>query len=252
MDLPLWEELARDIVTGFGVAPAGFGEVSALLCLPFGERHWAVTQVESRSEGTVGFRILILSKTDWLQGIDPFALNRDYPPNWDNCGQADSIEYELNFAPATVEQAASWLAGQDHATLLGGLQAILDGARLWHESSSPLSAYAQTLWNLLPYRSRFDFSFATFAFQPIPELKYQALPKGAIPAPLPMGVLSLQQTGDYPLGRYEQALQLAIEETNTDEFEVLLRRRTSHDTLKLAVGLIAAMIVGLVVMRLLR
>ncbi len=252
INLPRWEEEARQLVTGFGWLPTVNDDVSALLSQPFGERHWAVTQVESRGEGVLGFRFLILSKADWLKGVDPFALNEAYPPSWDSRGQVDSLEHELNFTPPSVKQAAIWLKEHDRATLLGGLQAILDGAHLWHESPTSLTAYAQTLWNLLPYRSRFDFSFATFAFQPMPELKYQAIPKESLPVPLPTGVLSLQQTGDYPLGRYEQALQLAIEESNAGEFEVLLRRRTSRDTLKLAVGLILAMMVGLVVLKLFR
>ena len=81
IELPRWEEHARKIVADFGTPPAGFGEVSALLSLPFGERHWAVTQVESRGEGTLGFRFLILSKLDWARGVDPFALSQAYPPN---------------------------------------------------------------------------------------------------------------------------------------------------------------------------
>jgi hypothetical protein len=252
VELPRWKELARKIISDFGLAPAGFGEVYALLSLSFGERHWAVVQVESCGEGALCFRFLILSNSDWLKGVDPFALNEAYPPNWDSRGQTESLQHELTFNPPTVDQAAIWLKEHDRATLLGGLQAVLDGARLWHEGTKSNVAYGRAMWNLLPYRSRFDFSFSTFAFQPIPELKYEVLHKEALPANLPMGVLSLQQTGDYPLGRYEQALQLAIEERNAGEFEMLLRRRTSRDTLHLAVGLMIAMMVVLIVVRLMK
>jgi hypothetical protein len=249
VELPQWEELARRIVTSFGTST---GEVSALLSLPFGLRHWAVIDAQSRGDGALGFRFLILSKLDWAYGVDPFLLNQTYPPNWSLRGQADAIQHELNFTPPTVEQAAVWLKEHDRATLLGGLQALLDGARLWHESTPSSPAYVQALWNLLPYRSRHDFSFATLAFQPISDLHYQAVPKELLPATLPPGVLSLKQTGDYPLGKYEQNLQLAISEGNAAEFEILLRRRTSRDTLRLALGLLLAMIVGLVVVKLLR
>ena len=141
IELPRWEEYARKIVADFGTPPAGFGEVSALLSLPFGERHWAVTQVRSRGESTLGFSFLVLSKSAWLQGVDPFALNETYPPNWDSRGHVEPIQHELNFTPPTVEQAATWLKEHDRATLLGGLQAVLDGAKLWHEATTTSTAY---------------------------------------------------------------------------------------------------------------
>jgi hypothetical protein len=250
MELPHWEELARKIISDFSQAPTGFGEFYALMSLPFGLRHWAVVQVESRCEGTLGFRFLILSKSDWLKGVDPFSMNGAYPPNWESRGHSESIQYELSFIPPNVEQAAIWLKEHDLATMLGGLQGVLDGAKLWHEATPTSTAYVRALWNLLPYRSRHDFNFSTLVFQPMHDLKYQALPKESFPPTWPPGVLSLQQTGDYPLGRYEQALQLAIEERNASEFEMLLRRRTSRDTLRLAVGLLIAMMVGLIVVRL--
>lgn len=250
LDLPHWEELARKIIGDFGPSPTG--DVSALLSMPFGLRHWAVIDVQLRGKATLGFRFLILSKTEWMSGVDPFLLSQSYPPDWDSRGHTDSFQHELVFTPPTVEQVAIWLKEHDRATLLGGLQAVLDGAKLWHESTNTSTAYVRTLWNLLPYRSRFDFNFSTFSFQPMAELKYQVLPKEALPALLPVGVLSLQQTGDYPLGRYEQALQLAITDGDAGEFEMLLRRRTSRDTLRLAVGLLIAMMVGLVVVSLMK
>ena len=88
------------------------------------------------------------------------------------------------------------------------------------------------LWQLLPERTRFELWPATLAFSN--ELGFHAVALPAAPEPWPVGYLTADQARDYPEGRYELALQIAAEAGNQPDLDRLLARRSSRDTLRLA------------------
>ena len=89
---------------------------------------------------------------------------------------------------------------------------------------------------------------ATFAFSP--ELGFHAVVLPEAPAPWPAGCLTADQARDYPEGRYELSLQTAAESGNQADLDRLFARRSSADTLRLALYLLAAAVLLTVIMKL--
>jgi hypothetical protein len=244
-----WEDAALTAVVRFGRRPAGVACPAALFAVPVGRSHVAVVQVAdlvptaldsvSRpSEVALGFRFLILGRALYEALGDPFAVADRFPPNWFAAGTLPDLEWPPEPLPRrTVEEVQAVLKGGESALLLGGAQALLDGGRLMLVSPTPANELLRGLWQLLPERSRFDVWPATFAFSN--ELGFQAVALPAAPVPWPAGSLTAEQARDYPEGRYELALQIAAEAGNQAELDRLFTRRSSRDTLRLALYLVA-------------
>ena len=69
----------------------------------------------------------------------------------------------------------------------------------------------------------------------------------ADPVPWPAGHLTADQCRDYPEGRYELALQIAVEAGDQVELDRLFARRTSAETLRLALYMLGAAVAMAVV-----
>src|SRR5262249_12054772 len=78
---------------------------------------------------------------------------------------------------------------------------------------------------------------ATFAFANTLEFDIVVLPR-VDPVALP-GYLLEAHAGDYPPGRYEHALQIAAEAGDQHEIDRLFSRRSSRETRRLALTLVA-------------
>ena len=134
------------------------------------------------------------------------------------------------------------MKGSDLPLLLGGVQALIDGSRLLFQSGEPMGKPIRDLWQLLPDRTRCELWPATFAFSD--ELGFHVLAMPEPPTQWPMGYLTADQARDYPEGRYELALQLAVEESDQRELDRLLARRSSTDTLRLAMFMVIIAFIG--------
>jgi hypothetical protein len=251
-DFPFaWEEAARTAAVRFGRRPPGVACPAALLAVPVGKSHVAVVQVADQpgppdSNPPLAFRFLVLTRKLYEALGDPFAVADRFPPNWSARGTLPQLEWDAGPLPRrTVEQIQTVLKAGDMPLLLGGAQALIDGGRLMVESPGPATELVRGLWQLLPDRSRFDLWPATFAFSA--ELGFHAVAMPAAPAPWPVGYLTADQARDYPEGRYELALQTAAEAGDQPELDRLFARRSSKDTLRLAIYLmIAAAVLALV------
>ena len=134
-------------------------------------RHVAVVQAADQGgddgrPGPLAFRLLILPAAlyDHLGG-DPFAIADQFPPDW----QAAAICRPWSGRPGRRRpepwrQLQKVLDVPHSATLLGGVQALLDGSRLVFERPAPDTHLMRGLWALLPTNSRRDLWPATFAF----------------------------------------------------------------------------------------
>lgn len=124
------------------------------------------------------------------------------------------------------------------------MQALLDGSKLMLESPAPDLDTVRALWQLLPDSVRYTQFPATFAFSNDLGFDLVVLPPdgGLEPRRLP-GYLTADQARDYPEGRYELALQTAIEAGDQREVDRLFARRSSQDTLRLAVTMLVLAVI---------
>jgi hypothetical protein len=132
-------------------------------------------------------------------------------------------------------------------TLLGGVQALVDGGRVVFERSEPDPDVIRALWALLPATTRAGLWPASFAFG-------NRLGFDALVVPKAQGVefadyLREEQAGDYPEGRYEHGLQVAAEAGDQKELDALFARRSRAETWRLALVLLGVVLFLAVVMK---
>lgn len=272
----------REILVGFGEPPPGQSAAGALFAQPVGEDCVAVVRVLEGAPGPNGwaaleFDSLILPVRGYEAfGGDPFGLSRKIPTAPKDAISSAPITCEAVTLPAeplaalgveavravlkrvkahalvenadphsppplTVENAES-------PTLLGGVQALVDGGKLAFERPRPDASVVEALWTLLPYRLRPQLWPATFAFAN--DLGFDVLVTPRLEALELEGYTTETQAGDYPQGSYELALQTAAEAGDPRELDAVFQRRTSNDTVWLGVKLLVGLCLILVVTRL--
>jgi hypothetical protein len=219
-----------DILIAFGPRPPGAACRGAVFARPLDVAHVAVVQVDAGSLGPTSLRycVIVLSRSDYaVLGGDPLAIARRTGPP-DPAGNLDAVRLPAEpiekrgveqvcavlqrvktdappgdvDAPLTVDNAES-------PTLLGGVQALVDGGRLAFERSEPDASLIAALWMLLPSRLRPQLWPATFAFSNALGFDVVVLPRGHdMPCE---GYVFETPAGEYPPGNYEIALQVAAE-----------------------------------------
>ena len=231
------EEAAVRASVKFGPRPAGVTLPSAVFALEINRMRVAVVQVADRPDGTpnppLAFRFLVFSRDIYTHLGDPFAISDRLPANFDARGSLEDLAWaDEPPPPRRVEVLRDILKTGDSQFLLGASQALLDGARLAVVRPQADSTFIRDLWQLLPDRVRCDLWPASYAFGN--ELNFHA---AALPAPAP-GFLTDEQCKDYPEGRYELAMQVAIESGDQAEVTRLLNRQSSTAVLKLAAAMV--------------
>ncbi|MBY0514431.1 MAG: hypothetical protein K2P78_11025 [Gemmataceae bacterium] len=237
---------AERVAVLFGTPPPGVACPRAHFACPFGADRVAVVQVADHSPGRLAFRFLILARELYRHLGDPFQIADRYPPNWDTTGTLPELAWPMEVLPRrTVAQIQGVLkhadAGKWMDLLLGGTQALLDGGRVLVRRDAPDEDLLRSLWQLLPDRTRCDLWPASFAFTD--ELGFHAAALPVLP-PDPRGLRHTEDgLRDYPPGRYELGLQIAAEGGDQRELDRLFARRTSSETLRLGLYMIAAALV---------
>jgi hypothetical protein len=238
---------AERIAVLFGARPEGVACPLAHFACPFGKKHVAVVRVEDRPAHSLGFRFLVLARELYQHLGDPFAIADRYPPDWTASGRLTDLAWPMEvLAERTLEQLDSILKHGDGSLLLGSTQALVDGNRVLLKRAEPAEQFIRELWQLLPDRTRRDLWPATFAFSD--ELGFHAAVGPTIPSAQHKGhVLVEEAIRDYPQSSYELNLQIAIESGDRKSLRKLLARRTSDDTLRLGLYMLAfALIVAAV------
>ena len=92
------------------------------------------------------------------------------------------------------------------------------------------------LWLLLPQNTRAQLWPASFAFSNALGFDAVVVPRADVQQFAEY--VTEEQAGDYPEGRYELALQMAVETGDQAEMDRLLARRSSKQTIKLAILLL--------------
>lgn len=224
-------------------------EAALRVAARFGEPAHAVFAVDLLGRVAVGqaspagFRFLLLPEPLFAALADPFAVAARFPPDWAARGELPALEWPPEpLPPRTVGDLQVILKAGDGPLLLGAAQALLDGGRVRLDDPATVPA----VWALLPDRTRAELRPATFAPDDALGFHLSAGPPVATP-----GVLTADQCRDYPEGRYELALQLAVESGDQPALDRLLARRTSRDTLKLAATMVGLAVGGAIVLKLL-
>jgi len=261
-----WLEEAEALVVGFGDRPAGTLCPKAVFAYPLGSDQVAIVHVADQNspEGgrlATGFHFFVLARRAYEQLLgDPFIVARLLPPKWHARGTLPETSLPaVPLPPRTVQEIQRVLQrlkadalpeDQDPAestpvrtpdnsespALLGGVQVLVDGGRMVFERPAPDSGLIPALWTLLPTRSRCQLWPASFAFG-------NALGFDALVVPRAQGETYEAYTREdqaevYPQGRYELALQIAVEAGDQRALDSLLNRRTWAETWRLAVTLI--------------
>lgn len=252
-----WLNWAERLCAGFGDRPAGVACPGCVFAQPFGPRHVAVVQAadlghdDAERPGALGFHLLVLTRRDYtdLSG-DPFLLAERFPVDWKARGELQSLPWPPEpLPPRTVAQVQAVLHNGDSATLLGGVQALIDAGRVVFERPAPATDLLRRLWLLLPTSTRAHIWPASFAFGNALGFDVLVVPR-ADPEHYPEYVRE-EQAGDYPEGRYELALQIAAETGAQRDLDALFARRSSAQTLRLGLMLLAVMAVLAVLMNVL-
>jgi hypothetical protein len=240
-----WLGEAERLCTGFGERPAGVSCPGCVFARPFDRDRVAVVQVADQGAddagrpGALGFRLLVLPKRLYQDvGGDPFLIAERLPPPWPARGELPALEWSAGSAPyRTVAMLQQVLEVPNSATLLGGAQALLDGGRLVFERTAPDERLVRSLWALLPHTTRGELWPASFAFGNAHRFSVAVVPRATGPAYA--GYLHEEQAGDYPEGRYELALQTAVESGDQHELDALFARRSRSQTMRMGLALLA-------------
>src|SRR5262249_11220009 len=161
--------------------------------------------------GALGFRLLAVPRKLYAAlGGDPFHVADQLPPPWQARGELPALEWTTGAPPRrTVEEIQKVLDVPHSPTLLGGVQALLDGGRLVFERTEPDPKMVRSLWALLPTSTRAELWPATFAFSNAHRFHVVVVPRAA--GPDFDYYVDEARAGDYPEGRYELNLQIAVE-----------------------------------------
>jgi hypothetical protein len=203
----------------------------------------AVVQAAEQASGGLAFRLLVLPRKSYAGWIgNPFAVADRYPPDWQTAGSLETLEWPEEPLPRRLAEATQHILKHgDSPTLLGGVQALVDGGRMVYERPAPAPELVRDLWALLPHTTRNDIWPASFAFSNALDFHVLVVPQAG--ARDYAGYLTEEQAGDYPQGRYELDLQIAAEAGDQEELDRLFYRRSSSATLRLALVLVAVMAV---------
>jgi hypothetical protein len=240
-----WQSEVERIVTGFGL-PMGESAPECLFAVPFARRRVAVVSVAGRR-----FRFLILSKALYNVIPDPFAIVDRFPPSPETVTSLSILEWpEEPLPPRTVAQLDNIFNSGDGPFLLGACQTLVDSGRIVLRRDAPDPKLCRDIWNLLPDSIRRQTWVATFAYSADLGFCLVALP--AIPENGIVGYLTEDQARDYPESRYERELQVAVEHNDQRTVDRLFARRSSSETLRLALWIVLAATVLSLAMRLLQ
>jgi len=144
--------------------------------------------------------------------------------------------------PPSLDTFQNWLKSDDSALLLGGAQALMDGAKIHLDRDGNEWEVARRLWNLVPLSLRLEKRLVVND----PEKRINADLKVSR-TPGDPDAWTSQRLGDYPEGRYEFGLQTAIDNGDEAAIHGYLARRSPKQVMMLAALLLGGFVlIGLI------
>jgi hypothetical protein len=234
-----WEPEFLRLAAAFGRPPVGEFLPTCLFARPLARGRVAIIQVAAEGQPPVlRFHCLAVATDLYAAVSDPFLIAERFAPPWGERIVLPTLNWLEDVPARTVGQVQRVLQEDDGPTLLGAAQALVDGGRVVFERPFPAPDLLRRLWMLLPHSTRTEVWPASYAFGPELDVQAVVVPK-ADPAKVP-GYLTEPQAGDYPEGKYELNLQIAAEAGDQLALDRLLSRRSSRQTIWLAVVLVVA------------
>jgi len=261
--LDTWLLDAAHWVSAFGNRPEGFACPLAVFAQPLGKTHAAVVQVSdtlgNHDAPRLGFRVLVLPRDayDDLLGGDPFTLAERLPAAWDGGEALPTLDLPAEPPPprtvaevrrilqrtraplpedADLDPEELVVAQAESPALLGGVQVLVDGGKVFFRRQRPDNELLRDLWTLLPTSTRRELWPASFAF--CNQLGFDALVMPFRDDSHLDYYTDEDQAADYPAGRYELGLQVAAEAGDQHELDALFGRRSVAETWRLGVKLL--------------
>jgi hypothetical protein len=239
-----WLPAAQRLCTCFGERPAGVACPGCVFARPFVAGHVAVVQVADQGAddtgrpGALGFRLLVLPLRLYEDlGGDPFHIAEQYPAPWEARGDLPGLEWTAGAPPRRLVGDIQLVLNVPHSpTLLGGVQALVDGGRVVFERPAPAPELVRALWALLPTSSRCGLWPASFAFSNAHRFDALVVPRAK--GPEYEYYVHERQAGDYPEGRYELNLQIAVEAGDQAAMDALFARRSRAQMVRMGVALL--------------
>ena len=237
--LPEWEPEFLRLCAAFGRPAAGEFLPVCVFARPLARGQVAVVQATATGQPPVlRFHCLAVPAAVYTSVGDPILIAERYTPPWGERVALPTLAWTDDVPTRTVSQVQRVLQEDDSPTLLGAAQALVDGGRVVFERPFPAPDLLRRLWTLLPASTRAEAWSASYAFGPDLGLHAIVVPK-ADPAAFP-GYLTEPQAGDYPEGKYELNLQIAAEAGDQTALDRLFNRRSSRQTIWLAIALLFA------------
>lgn len=259
-----WLVDAERLILGFGERTGGFACPSALFAYPLNDDNIAVVQVADQQAGpdgwpVLGFRFLVIALQHWNDFLgDPFIVSARLPADWAASGDLPTLTWPQEPLPrrtladvqAVLQRVKAHALREDEdpetvqrtvensesPALLGGAQVLVDGGELVFVRPRPDNDLVQGLWTLLPHSLRPEIFPATFAFSNTLGFDVVVVPR--LGEEDWEGYTTEDQAADYPAGSYELALQVAAETGDQADLDRVFARRTSKETLRLAVHIL--------------
>jgi hypothetical protein len=245
-----WLPDVERLYAGFGEPPAGVACPQSLFVQPWSGGHVVIVQAADVEGVGLLFRLLLLPSALYADlAADPFHLSEHFPPDWQVRGDLPILTPPPPPPPRSADAVRGVLNVPQSATLLGGVQALLDGGKLAFERTAPDPHLVRSLWTLLPTASRGELWPATFAFGNA--LGFHVIVTPRIEGPTFANYVSEENAGDYPEGTYERSLQIAAESSDQETLDKLFARRSRAQTLRLAIILLMIFLLGPVLVSLL-
>jgi hypothetical protein len=246
-----WQTAAIAMCQQYGALPVGGSCPEALFAKPFGKEYVAVVEVAGPPVvSALRFRFVVLGRELYENLCDPFAITERFAPNWEARGSLPELDWPPQPLPRrTIEQLDAVLKNGDGPFLLGASQTLVDGGKILLKRETPEKKLLRDLWALLPDSTRRCVWPATFAFSNALGFDVVAMP--TVPGKGIPGYLNEDQARDYPESRYERDLQAAIESGDQRFLDRLLSRRSSSETLRLALTILVVGVAVVIVGRLL-
>lgn len=186
-------------------------------------------------------RVLVVPGPLYRLIHDPFRLTREFPPEFTpNSRLAELPWIHGRPAPRELSAVQKVLREGDGPTLLGAAQALVDGGRIAFQRSQPDPDLFEQIWMLLPDSVRGELSFATFTRNNA--LQFDLLATPIVNPDDHPRYLTERHAGDYPEGRYELALQMAVESEDEGRMRELFARRSGSQAMRLAWTMLLAAI----------
>lgn len=199
---------------------------------------WFTVIVQGRDRNA---RVIAVPNGFYLATPDPFLFSRQFPPEFSASDPLPELMWnELPIPERDIAVIRAILKSDDGPTMLGAAQALVEGGRVAFVRSEPESMLIEQLWRILPDSTRGEISMCSFAAA---TKNFDVVVTPHVDDPM---YLTADKAAEYPEGKYELHLQIAVENDDAETMHRLFARRSGSQAMRLMIRiLLLAAIIGI-------